>query len=335
LIRRSHSENKNKMIKKLFKLFIKFWKGLWHVIKSMGNWKGFVSLILSWLLLSGSGLILLGILITNNRLISLGTTIYAFWLLPATPMILIEVAIAMLMQRFIFRDKNVTWKVIKTKFKEAFNDNKKESDTMSYIKREIEQMEDDVSTEVIPVYFKDEVKIGKYVSRVNEEGRHYVPQNKKDFDLFMDAIFKKIKNKTNEQKRNYDLILLYPFLLPKNRWDRGLSLDKDFGFDFTWTEMDSMPVGWRISFGKDLLNELKEALLKSNSLYDYMILDIKEKYGTLRWYDNGNTMAGDDVIRKYEQLSAETCIKCGEPSTHFTEGWIMPLCDACDNKVKK
>ena len=65
-----------------------------------------------------------------------------------------------------------------------------------------------------------------------------------------------------------------------------------------------------------------------------MITDIKEKYGTLRWYDNGNTGSGYDIISKYARLSEDTCIKCGKPATHMTEGWIMPLCDECDAKKK-
>lgn len=28
------------MIKKTFNWFIRFWKGIWAIIKSMGNWKG-------------------------------------------------------------------------------------------------------------------------------------------------------------------------------------------------------------------------------------------------------------------------------------------------------
>lgn len=81
------------MIKKTFNWFIRFWKGIWAIIKSMGNWKG--------------------ILIANAWLIGIGATIYGFWLLPLTPLIPINIAIAMLIQRFIFRDKNVSFNVIK------------------------------------------------------------------------------------------------------------------------------------------------------------------------------------------------------------------------------
>ncbi len=116
------------MIKKIWKVFLKFLKASWLIIKSMGTWRGFLSISISWLLLSGSGIALIGFIISSTKLITLGASIYAFWLLPVTPLILIEVAFAMLIQRFVFRDKNVTLESIKSKFKEAFGDNKKEDD---------------------------------------------------------------------------------------------------------------------------------------------------------------------------------------------------------------
>ena len=98
--------------------FINFWKGIWEVIKSMSNWKGVLSLILVWLIISGAGLILIGVIVGNVWLIGVGTSIYAFWLAPLTPLIPINIALALFAQRFIFRDKSISWKVIKQKFKE-------------------------------------------------------------------------------------------------------------------------------------------------------------------------------------------------------------------------
>ena len=40
-------------------------------------------------------------------------------------------------------------------------------------------------------------------------------------------------------------------------------------------------------------------------------------------------------LDKYETLSENTCIKCGEKATHMTTGWIMPLCDECDEAGRK
>lgn len=107
-------------MKKLLKKILNFFKGLWLIIKSMGNWKGITSLLIVWLLISGSGVAIIGFIIANNWLLGIGATMYAFWLGPFTPLIPINIALAMLMQRYIFRDKSVSVTSIKEKFNETF-----------------------------------------------------------------------------------------------------------------------------------------------------------------------------------------------------------------------
>ncbi len=133
----------------------------------------------------------------------------------------------------------------------------------------------------------------------------------------------------------------YPFLIPSNRWSGMRITEADGGgywpgspekvpeYDYEYTELDSMPDGWRIAFGEQLCEELKEALTKANLLDEYRIVQIKEKYGQLRWYDSGNTREGYDVLGKYTALSERTCIRCGRPATRITMGWISPFCDDC------
>lgn len=50
---------------------------------------------------------------------------------------------------------------------------------------------------------------------------------------------------------------------------------------------------------------------------------------SLRWYDNGNTERGYEILGKYADLSRRTCIVCGKPATRITTGWISPYCDDC------
>lgn len=187
----------------------------------------------------------------------------------------------------------------------------------------------------IPEYFDVIKRENGFNYYINEQGGYYVPQNKLGFEGFIFAAFAKIKRPTREQVRNFDLIRKYPFLLPKNRWDLSLDLNGEDGFDFTYTEIDSMPYGWYKAFGEKMLDELKEFFNKHNpnAMYQYMIMDIKEKYGGLRWYDNGLPEGGYDIISKYEDLSYNTCFICGEPSTYMTTGYILPLCDKC--KIEK
>ena len=61
-------------------------------------------------------------------------------------------------------------------------------------------------------------------------------------------------------------------------------------------------------------------------------IQVKEKFGTLRFYHDG----GDDVIRGMvwlaENLSAEICENCGNPGELVKSNWIQTLCNTCRNK---
>ena len=127
---------------------------------------------------------------------------------------------------------------------------------------------------------------------------------------------------------NKRMIEYFPFLLPRNRWTGLVSSS----YDYSYNEMRAMPDGWAIAFGYEMLCELREELFAHGFLYDYRIIDIKEKYGLLRWYDSGITENGYEIIRKYERLSYETCIYCGESVTHETYGWINYVCGKCFNE---
>lgn len=129
------------------------------------------------------------------------------------------------------------------------------------------------------------------------------------------------------QEYNKALIVKYPFLLPRNRWTDEVVKD----YDFSWTELDSMPDGWRIAFGDNMVEEISQELKKFNFEDKYRIVQIKEKWGGLRWYDGGVPInsAVHDIIMKYGRLSFKICISCGKPATRISKGWISPYCDDC------
>lgn len=103
----------------------------------------------------------------------------------------------------------------------------------------------------------------------------------------------------------------------------------------TYTELDAMPKGWRKCFGISMCKEIKASLKRSNYLYKYRIVQIKEKYGSLRWYDAGSPEEVKKIIQKYEYISERTCIICGRPATKISQGWISPYCDDCYKKYYK
>ena len=126
-------------------------------------------------------------------------------------------------------------------------------------------------------------------------------------------------------EHNKELIEEYPFLKLKYNLDDMLT--------YTW--LDDMPIGWRIAFGEQLCKEIKEELIKNNELDSYKIIQIKEKFGGLRWYDNSGLPGMQFIIAKYEALSEKTCINCGKPANWISKGWISPYCDDCATKQAK
>ena len=141
--------------------------------------------------------------------------------------------------------------------------------------------------------------------------------------------------KDNERDKNQDLIYKYPWLMP-------IGVDKD-NYDYEFTFLDGMPFGWRIAFGESMCEEIKNILDEYKANNDYHIVQIKEKFGQLRWYADIDIK--DDVVwslvnlelnkiyDKYEALSEKTCIECGDPATKKSIGYIAPFCDECAKQI--
>lgn len=140
-----------------------------------------------------------------------------------------------------------------------------------------------------------------------------------------------VQKMTTTKKQNKKLIERYPFLLPHNR----LTDRVPDGYDYSYTELDDMPDGWRIAFGEELCEEIRNELLANNCLDKYRIAQIKEKFGKLRWYDFRSTRKiACEIIPKYMERSAHTCIICGKPATRITLDWISPYRDDCLPKAE-
>ena len=139
-------------------------------------------------------------------------------------------------------------------------------------------------------------------------------------------VSEEVKDTSEEvKKENRRLCEEYPFLIPRNRWTGQIPQE----YDYEYTELDNMPDGWRVAFGEQMCAEIKEELVKLRGLDDYRISQIKEKYGSLRWYANFETDTLWKIISKYEKMSMYTCVECGKAATRVTLGWISPYCDDC------
>jgi hypothetical protein len=56
-------------------------------------------------------------------------------------------------------------------------------------------------------------------------------------------------------------------------------------------------------------------------------VQVKEKFGTLRFYYHGGDDVIDGMVGMAESMSAVTCEECGNPGTDTKGGWIRTLCE--------
>lgn len=132
----------------------------------------------------------------------------------------------------------------------------------------------------------------------------------------------------DEKQKNRELCRKYPFLQPRD-WRDDPYPDEDYSF----TYLDDMPVGWKKAFGEQMCEEIMQVLSEDGNVDNYRVLQVKEKYGTLHWYDNGVSDKVYEILNKYEDLSERTCCNCGKPATAYSTGWISPWCDECAAKI--
>lgn len=66
---------------------------------------------------------------------------------------------------------------------------------------------------------------------------------------------------------------------------------------------------------------------------------VKEKFGTLRFYYSGGDDTIDGMVRMAESMSAVMCEECGAPAETRGLGWIRTLCETHEqeyqNRFKK
>ena len=113
--------------------------------------------------------------------------------------------------------------------------------------------------------------------------------------------------------RNRELIAEYPWL--------------DIG-DKQLTLLDTLPIGWS-GLILDMCKEIKRELVKYNLVSKYQVIEAKEKWYGLSWYDALSDLshmppAITDIVCKYEMQSKGVCMMCGAPKPKD-----QMLCDRC------
>lgn len=85
----------------------------------------------------------------------------------------------------------------------------------------------------------------------------------------------------------------------------------------------------------DWQNRQRELLLKDNphnvtipdEICQVVAVQIKEKFGTLRFYYDGGDDEISGMVRMAESMSSATCEECGDRGETRGPGWIRTLCE--------
>jgi len=110
----------------------------------------------------------------------------------------------------------------------------------------------------------------------------------------------------------------------------NINWDKCYGADIS--------AGWYTIISQ-LTHAISHYCEKENITVD--VLQIKEKFGSLRYYvsinsDNHKDFTAINTLIMYaEWLSESACIDCGNSAKiENHNGWYVPVCDNCNKNVK-
>ena len=99
-----------------------------------------------------------------------------------------------------------------------------------------------------------------------------------------------------------------------------------------------MALGFECDEGWNLL--IKELIRVLNELCpedEINVLQVKEKYGSLRFYVSGASDRALRIIDHFEWMSNYVCECCGAfwATNKADNGWYKTLCDSCREKLNK
>jgi len=112
------------------------------------------------------------------------------------------------------------------------------------------------------------------------------------------------------------------------RWPKWFNMSGDLRHTL-------MPFGFEHGDGWfDILVDLCEELeplveAATYSISPFEVMQVKEKFGGLRFYTSWGNKEIWAAIDKAEKRSLETCEVCGKPGRPEGPGWIKTLCPEC------
>jgi hypothetical protein len=140
----------------------------------------------------------------------------------------------------------------------------------------------------------------------------------------IDAVCRNIQGHINHNRQERARVLRYNRLLKRAAKGDVLPLQLYFTYNPDSTE----PSRYAIERVEKILSEPEPQYKTVPSACSQVVaVQVKEKYGTLRFYYDG----GDDfiygIVQMAESMSEVTCEACGNPGKLRNGGWIQTLCD--------
>lgn len=115
------------------------------------------------------------------------------------------------------------------------------------------------------------------------------------------------------------LCAAFPLLYrDRNRSPRETPMSFGFGVGDGWYNLI-----WRLS------EKLEPLIAAQPEAERAVAAQVKEKFGTLRFYLDSSTDEMEKLIDVAEDESAKTCEECGASGILRSGGWLRTLCDGC------
>lgn len=92
-------------------------------------------------------------------------------------------------------------------------------------------------------------------------------------------------------------------------------------------------IGWS-EIIRDLSTKVEDILNESPDSEEIFAVQVKEKYGTLRFYMSQEIGEISNLIEEAEALSSQTCENCGRPAKMRGKRWLEVKCDECFKEIK-
>lgn len=92
---------------------------------------------------------------------------------------------------------------------------------------------------------------------------------------------------------------------------------------------DGVMRDWHLERAEEIMESFSNGTFKiTEKVHQVVAMQVKEKFGTLRFYYSGGDSEVSGMVRMAETMSALTCETCGSPGHTRNGGWIRTLCDA-------